>query len=310
MGAPGTVKVIIGPSTFAAEDRAPLDLLQAAGIEVLPNPVRRRWTRNEAVQFLKGVDGLLAGLEPLDRQVLSSTGGRLKALARVGIGMDNVDQVAARELGIKVSNTPGAPTEAVAEMTLAALLCLTRNIEPMNRDMHGGGWPKSVARSLHELTVLVVGYGRIGRTVARQLASLGCTILVTDPFLPETAECAFPQVDMYEGLKRSEVVTLHASGEHPVLTAAEFALVKPGLILLNPARGALVDEAALVQALNSGAVGKAWFDTFWREPYDGPLKHYPQVLLTPHACTYTRHCRLSMESEAVRNLLRDLGVGA
>lgn len=302
------LRVIIGPSSFAEQDQTPLRMLEAAGIEVLPNPVRRRWKEDETIQFLAGVDGLLAGLEPLNRRVLESARGSLKALARVGIGMANVDQDAAREFGIKVSNTPDGPMEAVAEMTLAALLCLAREIEPFNRRMHAGEWPKSVGRSIAELTVLCVGYGRIGRRAATLMAHLGATIIVFDPWLPANAPVdGHERVSLEEGIARADVVSLHASGEHLILGANELARFKPGTILLNSARSELVDEPALIQALEEGRVGKAWFDAFWQEPYQGKLLQYQQVLLTPHAGTYTRRCRLKMESEAASNLIRDLG---
>jgi D-3-phosphoglycerate dehydrogenase len=302
------LKVIIGSSTFAEEDKTPLRLLEAARVDYMPNPLGRRWSEEETIRHLQGFDGLLAGLEPLNRRVLESTQGQLKALARIGIGMNNVDQAAAAELGIKVSNTPDAPTEAVAEMTLTALLCLARDLEGMNRAMHAGLWPKSIARSLAELSVLIVGFGRIGRGAARRLAVGGCTVRVCDPFLPAGAACEFPLVSLDEGLAWADVVSLHASGATPILGEAEFARVRPGVILLNPSRGELVDETALFRALDNGRVGKAWFDAFWREPYEGGLKNYPQVMLTPHACTYTRRCRRDMETEAVRNLLRDLSL--
>lgn len=305
------MRVGIGASSFAQEDPTPLRLLEQAGITVVPNPHRRRLTEPETIEYLVGerLEGLLAGLEPLNRRVLEAARGHLKALARIGIGMANVDQVAARELGIRVSSTPEGPTEAVTEATLAALLCLLRDLEPMNRALHAGEWPKGIGRSLAETRVLIVGYGRIGRRVATTLASLGVSVRICDPFLAADADTAgFPRVTLEEGLADTDVISLHASGEAVVLGAAEFARVPQGVILLNPSRGSLVDEAALVAALEEGRVGKAWFDAFWEEPYRGALLRYPQVLLTPHTATYTRRCRLSMESEAVRNLLRDLGV--
>ena len=302
------MKVIIGASSFAAEDKTPLKLLADAGVEAVVNPVGRRWNEEETIRFLAGVDGLLAGLEPLNRRVLETARPSLKAIARIGIGITNVDVPACQEFGIKFSFTPDAPTEAVTELTLAALLALARDLEPMNRAMHAGKWPKAISRSLRELTVLILGYGRIGRSVARQLSAVGCSILVHDPFLPATAGVEFPRVSLAEGLARAEVVSLHASGNKPLLGADEFAVAKPGLIVLNSARGELIDETALIQALESGKVAKAWLDAFWQEPYSGPLLKFDQVLLTPHAATYTRRCRLNMETEAVKNILRDLGL--
>lgn len=305
------LRIAIGPSSFAEEDPTPLRMLEAAGVEIVPNPFRRRLTEAEILAHLVDIDGLIAGLEPLNRRVLSASRPRLQAIARVGIGMNNVDQVAARELGIKVSSTPDGPTEAVAEITLAALLCLARNLESSNRALHAGEWPKTIGRSIAELSVLVVGFGRIGRQVAALLAQLGARVVVCDPFLPDTVSTApFPRVTLLEGLAESDVVTLHASGDQPILLDEHFARARKGLVLLNSARGELVDEAALVRALRTGQVAKAWFDAFWREPYTGPLTEFPQVLMTPHCATYTRRCRLSMESEAVRNLLRDLGCGS
>ncbi|MGE3309539.1 MAG: NAD(P)-dependent oxidoreductase [Limisphaerales bacterium] len=303
------LRIAIGPSSFAEEDPTPLQMLEAAGVDVVPNPFRRRLTEPEILAHLVDIDGLIAGLEPLNRKVLTSARPRLRVVARVGIGMNNVDQEAARELGILVSNTPDGPTEAVAELTLAALLCLARNLEPSNRALHAGEWPKTIGRSIAELSVLVIGFGRIGRNVAALLARMGARILVCDPFLPQNASTApFQRVTLHEGLAEADVVTLHASGDQPILGDDEFARARKGLIVLNSARGELVDEEALVRALGSGQVGKAWFDAFWREPYTGPLAAFPQVLMTPHCSTYTRRCRLSMESEAVRNLLRDLGL--
>jgi D-3-phosphoglycerate dehydrogenase len=303
------MKIGIGPSTFAQEDKTPLELLLQAGITVVPNPTGKRLTEAEIIAYLttEKLDGLLAGLEPLNRRVLEAAHPTLKAVARVGIGINNVDVAACRELDIAFSYTPDGPTEAVAEMTLAALLSLARELEPMNRALHAGQWPKQISRSLRELTVLVVGYGRIGRAVATQLAALGCSLRVCDPFLPADAPCEFPRMDLQVGLAEVDVVSLHASGDRTLLGATEFAAAKPGLMVLNSARGELVDEGALVAALEAGQVGKAWFDAFWEEPYTGPLLRFPQVLLTPHTCTYTRRCRLQMETEAVRNILRDLG---
>jgi D-3-phosphoglycerate dehydrogenase len=304
------MRVGIGPSTFAQEDQTPLNLLREAGITVIPNPVGRRLNEAEIAHYLKSerLDGLLAGLEPLNRGVLEAGQPHLKAVARVGIGISNVDVGACREMGIRFSFTPEGPTQAVAEMTLAALLSLARNLEPMNRAMHAGEWPKTIGRSLRELTVLIVGFGRIGRAVAAQLAALGSKIVVSDPYLPETADCPYERLSIEKALPVVDVISLHAAGDKPLLGDREFDQVRPGVMILNSARGELVEEEALIRALDSGRVGKAWFDAFWKEPYTGRLQSYPQVLMTPHTCTYTRHCRLHMESEAALNLLRDLGV--
>lgn len=301
--------VAIGPSSFAEKDPAPRHLLEGAGITVKPNPYGRRLTEPEIIAHLEGVDGLIAGLEPLNRTVLASAAPRLKALARVGIGVANVDFDAAHEFGVKVSNTPGGPIDAVAEMTLAALLALARQLVPANAALHRGEWKKSIGTGLRGTRVLLVGCGRIGRRVAELLQAFGAEVLACDPALDAaSAPPGVRRVDLESGLAQADVVSLHASGEACILDARAFDEMKPGTLLLNGARGGLVDEAALCAALDNGTVAGAWFDAFWEEPYTGPLTHYDQVLLTPHAGTYTTQCRRQMETEAVTNLLRDLGI--
>lgn len=306
-----SMTVAIGASSFAEEDPAPLRILETAGVNVKPNPFRRRLNEEEIIAHLDGVDGLIAGLEPLSRRVIESA-PRLKAIARVGIGVTNVDFDAARERGVKVSSTPEGPTEAVAEMTLAAMLALGRRIVESDRAFHAGEWKKLIGSSIAGSIVLFVGFGRIGRRTAELVAVLGGKILVYDPYIGDgdVPRGARRVADLRDGLREADIVTLHAAGDRCLLDAAMFDTMKPGAVLLNSARGELVDESALIAALDSGTVRAAWFDAFWKEPYTGPLTKYDQVLLTPHVATYTKQCRLSMETAAVNNLLRDLGLGA
>lgn len=304
------MRVAIGASSFAQADPTPLRILEAAGIEVVPNPYGRRMTEDEIISHLAGADGLLAGLETLSRRVLSAATS-LKSIARIGIGMDNVDVEAARDLGIKVSNTPDAPTDAVAELTVTAALALCRQLVACNADLHSRQWEKRIGRTLLGAKVLLVGYGRIGRRVAEMLRPFSPEILVTDPFIdPTTLAHGERLVSLHEGLAEAEIISLHLSGRDTLLGPAEFDVMREGVILLNSARAGLVDETALYRALDSGKVEGAWFDVFWQEPYFGRLADYPQVLMTPHVGTYTARCRADMERAAVLNLLRDLNIPA
>lgn len=303
------VVVALSPSSFAAADDAPLRLLDRAGVVIKPNPYGRRLTETEAAAHLEGVHGLIAGLEPLTRSVLEGA-KELKAIARVGIGIDNVDLDAAAELGIQVSNTPEAPTDAVAELTLASALSLLRGLHTASTAMHDGRWEKQITPGLRGATVLLIGFGRIGQAVGASLEACGARILACDPFATEGIDPGYPfeLVSMDEGLGRASVVSLHASGRDAILGADEFGAMRDGTILLNSARAELVDEASLCAALDSGRLAGAWFDVFWEEPYSGALTRYPQVLLTPHVGTYTTTCRRSMEGQAAVNVLEALGV--
>lgn len=301
-------KVAIGVSSFGEADPAPMKMLAQAGIEVVPNPYGRRLTKAELISHLHGVKGLIAGLEPLDNEVLALA-SNLKAIARVGIGMDNVDLKTAENLGILVSNTPDGPTEAVAEMCMAAILTLSRNLLDFSTAMHQGIWKKQMGKGLQNAAFFFIGYGRIGQRFAELLRCLGAAIYVYDPAVTQSdLRQGERWCDMVTGLGLADVVTLHAGGNRPLLGKDEFALLKPGTTLLNSARGGLIDEPALIEALENGKVGRAWLDTFGEEPYRGPLIDFKQVLLTPHVCTYTQQCRKSMETAAVTNLLRDLGL--
>ncbi len=304
-----TIRVAIGPSSFGDEDATPLKLLEDAGVTVVPNPFGRRLTEDEVICHLADVDGLIAGLEPLNRKVLGSARDTLKAIARVGIGMENVDVSAARELGIKVSNTPDEPASAVAEMTLAALLALGRGLITSNAALHQGEWRKSIGVGLNGSKVLIAGYGRIGRQVADLVGGLGAEVLVADPFLKQAdVGVGGRLMPLSEGLRIADVISLHVAGSELLLGPEEFEIMKDGVILLNSARAGLVDESALIGGLTMGKVRGAWLDVFWQEPYKGRLCEFPQVLLTPHIATYTRQCRLAMETVATQNLLRDLSI--
>ena len=302
------MKVAIGPSSFAAVDEAPLSLLQENGLEIVPNPFGRKLTENEIIDHLKGVHGLLAGLEPLNQNVFANSPD-LRAIARVGIGMDNVELEAAINAGIKVSNTPDSPTDAVAEMTLAAALTLARNIAPSNNAMHQKKWVKTIGVGIINTNVLIIVYGRIGRKVSKLFKAIGGHIFVCDPIITKNElESDEVLVTLEDGLKSADIITLHAEGNTPILTTIEFEQMQNGVMILNSARGNLIAEGALMKAIESGKVASAWMDVFPEEPYMGKLTEYEQVLLTPHISTYTIQCRRKMELSAVNNLLRDLEI--
>lgn len=300
--------VAIGTSSFGTADARPLERLRAAGCTLRLNERGRTLDEDETIAHVEGAVGWIAGAEKVSRRVLAAS-PTLRAVARVGVGLDTVDLEAARERGVLVSRTPDAPTEAVAEMTLAGLLAVARWIVPSHRDLAAGRWTRHLGRGLRGARALVVGYGRIGRRTAELLGALGMEILVTDPLVAATDLRGSERlVALDEGLAIADVVTLHASGGTTLIDRDALARTKPGVILLNSARGSLVDEDALAEALRSGRVGGCWLDVFREEPYRGPLAGLERVVLTPHAATFTRECRVRMESEAAENLLRDLGL--
>lgn len=297
-------KILISPSTFAAMDSTPLTELQRHGFEIVRNPYGRKLTEEELQQLLPGVIGTIAGLEPLNRKVLAES--NLKVVSRCGIGLDNVDLDAARDLGIQVFNTPDAPTLAVAELTVGIMLTLPRWIKAMDQALHEGKWDKRIGMQLQGRTVAIIGFGRIGRKVAELLRPFDVRLLIFDPHVQDSTCCG----SLAEALSAADIVSLHASGNAVILGPKEFDLLKSGAFVLNASRGELIDEQALLDALENGRVAGAWLDTFPVEPYQGPLSSYQQVIMTPHATTYSAQCRLGMETEAVKNLLIGLAANA
>lgn len=297
-------KILIGPSTFSVADSAPRNRLLREKWTILDNPFKRKLTKKELLELLSdNVIGLIAGLEPLDREVLSQSS--LKVISRCGAGVENVDMEAAHELGIRVYSTPDAPTEAVAELTLGMMLALLRQWPKMNAKLHEGKWEKMIGYELRGKTVFVIGLGRIGRRVAELLEPFRTTLLGFDPKVTE-APPSVQAVSFEEGLARADIITLHASTSECLLGDQEFQLMKRGVWLLNASRGHLIDEKALADAIQTGIVGGAWCDAFETEPYEGPLSRFSQVLLTPHIGSYTRECRVQMETKAVENLISGL----
>lgn len=299
-------KVLIGPSSFGESDPAPLNKLVAHGFDVIKNPFRRKLSRDELVKLLPGVSGLIAGLEDLDREVLRRS--ELKVISRCGAGISNVDLKAAKEFGIKVFYTPDAPTQSVAELTVGAMICLVRHVRQMDRDIHNGLWTKKIGIQLKGSTVAIIGFGRIGRKVGRLLRSFGASVVAVDPALSGSVDDT-PVVSIEDALRQANIVTLHSSGEKRLLGGPEFGIMKNGSYLLNAARGELIDEDALIGAIERKTLAGVWLDTFSQEPYSGRLCGFEQAMLTPHIGSYTAECRSAMELEATENLLAVLKKG-
>ncbi|RRK33737.1 hydroxyacid dehydrogenase [Schaedlerella arabinosiphila] len=296
------MKVVVGASSFGDTNSEVIDILKSKGIEIVKNPYGRKMNQEEIIKHLQGADGLLAGLEPLNEEVFIQC-PNLKAIARIGIGMDNVDQEAAARYKIKVSNTPEGPTSAVAEMTLTALLSICHNLIDANDDIHNGIWKKRMGKSIQGMKVLVIGYGHIGKKTAELLERLGAEISIYDKYI---SEVSVPSLE--QGVAQADVITLHASGKEEIISQELIQQMKDGVIILNSARGGLVNEQALYDALKSNKVAAFWGDALWEEPYEGIIKECKNAILTPHICTYTTSCRTSMEKQAVENLLGDLGL--
>lgn len=298
-------KVFIATSSFAKNSPAPLEMLKAAGLDVEINPHGRRLSESEITAFLSDKEYLIAGTESLTRKVIESA-KYLKVISRCGVGMDNVDMEAAKSLGIKVFNTPDAPTLAVAELTVGLILDLLRRVSFMDRNIRRGQWQKTMGNLLSGKKVGIIGFGRIGRRTAELLKNFGCEIAYTDPCKGDELS-GFKCLTLEMLLKWADIISLHVSVKDTLIGGDEIRNMKPGAWLVNVSRGGVVDETALHQALKNSHLSGAALDVFDREPYSGPLTELNNIILTPHIGSYAKEARVEMELQAVRNLLMGLG---
>jgi D-3-phosphoglycerate dehydrogenase len=306
-------EIIISTSSFDVDNNPAIESLRSAGLKISTNPFGRKLTEAEISSLLSdSVVGLLAGVEPLTAQVISGARG-LRVISRCGVGLDNVDQEAARAQKVSVLSTPDAPVDAVVEMTMGLILATLRQIPRADRELRGGGWPRLKGKLLKAQTVGIMGLGRIGNKVARMCAGFGACVIAHDPMVKKTP-ADVEWVSAEDLLARSDVVSLHtpySENTHHLINKDRLAAMKRGAILINTARGSLVDEIALVTALNSGQLSAAGLDVFESEPYTGELQDLPQVVLTPHLASSAAESRREMELEAATNLcqgLQDAGV--
>lgn len=294
-------------SSFGKESPRPLEMLRQAGFEVRANPHGRTLTTDEAKAHLDGVVGLVAGTEKLTGDLLRSL-PQLKVISRVGVGMDAIDHAAAKELGITVVNTPDAHVDAVAELAIAGLLSLLRQIPKSDASIRGGGFDKPMGRLLGGKTVGLVGYGRVGRRFGDLLAGFGVHLLAHDPQVT-AGKVPAELVPLDELVAKSDVISLHlpysAAVKH-LLGEEQLKRMKKDVVIVNTARGGLIDETALLAFLEANPKAGAYLDCFEKEPYGGPLAKLPNVVCTAHIGSYAREARVRMEVEAVENLLNAL----
>ncbi len=301
-------RILIGSRSFGQIFPEHIQQLADAGCIVLPNTVGRAYRAAELMDALAGVDAIITGTDELTAEVIAHA-DRLKAIAKHGIGLETIDLDAARARGIVVSATPLAVSDSVADLTLALLLAVARKIVPAHNGTVAGGWKNLTGMQLRDKVLGIVGLGRIGREVCLRGQGFGMRVIAHDPY-PNAAFAAahgVTFVSLDELLATADVVTLHLPAEvvdGALLGAAEFARMKPGSLLINTARGALVDEAALGAALHRGQVGGAGLDAFVDEPPVGsPLLIAPNVVLTPHIGGSTVDGRRLMGEQVVQSLL-------
>ncbi len=301
-------KILITTSSFNTDIPA-IRALEAAGFEIMLNPHKRRLTEDEAKELITpDVIGLIAGVEPLTRAVLEGA-QNLSAIARCGIGMDSVDLNAAEENKIVVTNTPDAPTRAVAELTIGLILDCLRGVPNQDRAIRNGQWVRPMGGLLGARTLGLIGYGRIGKKVAAYAKAFGAEVIAFDHMAPESAGDKTRIGTFKDVIESADIISLHIpynDDNHHIINAKTLAQMKKGAILINASRGGLVEEDALYDALKSGHLAAAALDVYEEEPYTGKLKELDNIVLAAHVGSYAAEARAEQEALAAENLLASL----
>jgi phosphoglycerate dehydrogenase-like enzyme len=297
------VRAIVTYGGYAIEHPECGGALREAGFELEVSPRDHDRSAAEMIELIDGAFAVIADADPFDETVFAAAPD-LRIIARCGVGLDSIDLDAAARAGVAVTITPEVNNEAVADHALALILAAVRRLHEQDAIVRGGGWRsfETVSWQLHGATVGIVGYGAIGRAVARRLAGFGVELLVHDPFVHDVEV-----TDLDELLARSDVVTLHtplSPQTRGIVDARAIALMKPDAVIVNTARGPVIDQDALVDALRGGRLGAAGLDVFEVEPPLGsPLLELPNVILSPHVGGISDASNLAMSRMATASVL-------
>lgn len=257
------------------------------------------------VSFLRGCERAITALEPIDEAILGQL-PELRVISKVGVGIDMLDLDAMRAHGVRLAASGGTNARSVAELVIGMVICALRHIAELDAEIRRGGWRQPAGRLLGDRTVGIVGFGAVGRELARLLVPFRCSIYAFDVVPVEDTLDNVRQSELDELLARSEIVSLHlplTDDTHQIIDVRRLSLMHPEALLVNTARGALVDEDALYESLSQGRLGGACLDVFSSEaPVHSPLLALPNVVLTPHIGGSTEEAILAMGRAAIAGL--------
>lgn len=302
------MRVLVTTPGFGAQSPDPWTVLSAAGIEAVRPRATHPLDAAALAREAEGCDALIVGLDDVRGAALASP--TLKVVAKHGVGVDNIDVESAAAQGITVVNAPGANSGGVADLTIALILAVARRLTEADASCRAGEWRRFPGLELAGKTLAILGYGRIGRAVAARALAFGLNVIAYDPYLPPDAfGDPVRRVDLAEALSAADIVSLHLpGGGAPILDRDALESLREGAIVVNAARGDLVDETALAQLLEAGRLGGAALDATAVEPLpaDSPLRTAPNLILTPHIGAQTDLANRAMGMLVAEDVVRVL----
>ena len=309
------MKVLVTPTSFKPDNTNPaMELLRSFSADLVFNPTAKPLSEDALIPLLAGCEGFIAGLDAVTRKVIAGAPG-LKVISRYGVGVDNVDLAAAQEMGVVVCNTPGVNANAVADLTFAMLLCIGRRIPLLDRKTRQGEWPRSNGFELYGKTIGILGLGAVGRAVAKRASGFSMKVMAYDPFINrEYAEAnGIVPADFDTVIREADFLSLHlplTDETRHIISADVMRAMKKGAIIVNTARGGLIDEDAAYKLLASGHLGGMGLDVYEEEPpQKSPLFELENVVLTPHTSAHTAEATEAMADMSVQNLIDALTGG-
>jgi D-3-phosphoglycerate dehydrogenase len=307
------MKVLVTPRSYGKADPEVFSMLERAGLETVRNETGGILDKEGIEALLSGCEGVILGVDPMDAEVIAAA-PKLRVIAKYGVGVDNIDMETARARGIAVSRTVGANAEAVADYAMALILAVARKTVLIDARCRQGDWEKIITRDVSGATIGVLGFGAIGRHVAQRAQGFGMTVLAHDPFWDEAYAAAHgvTRATPEEIYAKCDIISLHLPllpETKNMIGAEQLAQMRPDVILVNTARGGILDESALLDALEGGRIYGAGIDAFSEEPpADRRWYALKNVVLGSHCAASTAGAALNMGRMATANLLRDLGL--
>jgi D-3-phosphoglycerate dehydrogenase len=302
-------KVLVTARIFGHLSDDSFDIFKNSGVELAKNPYRGKGlTEDQLIELISDVHGLLTGVDQVTAKVINAA-EELKVISKFGTGVDNIDVAAATQEGVIVTNAPGTNSDAVADMTYALILSIARRIPFANKQVRKGNWPLIIGTEICNKTLGLIGLGQIGKRVALRAGGFNMKILAYE-LLPDeqfVREHGIKLVPLYRLLRESDFVSIHVpftSETKDMIKAEQFEMMKPTAYLINTARGGIVDEDALYDALRSGELAGAAFDVFKKEPLkEKVLMELDNFIATPHISPFTKEAIENMETLSAQNII-------
>jgi len=303
------MRILVTPTSFTPDSDAPaMKKLKAFSPSLVFNPTGKPLSEDALIPLLESCDGCIAGLDHYTVKVIESAKS-LKVISRYGVGVDQVDLAAAKAHNVVVCNTPGANAQAVADLTFGLLICLARKVHILDRQMREGEWTRSSGIELYGKTIGILGLGAVGKAVAKRALGFSMRILAYDPIinLEYAAANGIISTDFDTVTREADFLCLHlplTDETRHEISAGVMKAMKKGAIIVNTARGGIVDEAAAYELLVSGHLGGMGMDVYEEEPPRiTPLFNLSNVVLTPHTAAHTVEAIANMADMSVQNLI-------